>query len=307
MGYYNSILDLIGNTPIVKFNKYMEKFNLGTEIYGKIESLSPGGSVKDRTALALIEDAEKKGLINENTHIIEATSGNFGISLAYICAIKNIKLTLVMPEIMSIERRRIIIALGTKLVLSDPDKGITAALEKAEELLLKTEGSISLDQFKNQANPKIHEETTAKEILSDLPDVDIVVAGAGTGGTVTGIARGLKEVNPNVKICTVEPANSSVLLGGKPGPHIIAGIGTGFIPNTLDMDVIDEVIPVTNIEAIETVKDVARCEGILIGISSGAAVFAAKSLASLASNTDKKILVILPDSGERYLSTGIYD
>ncbi|TDT71585.1 cysteine synthase A [Hypnocyclicus thermotrophus] len=302
---YNNILELIGKTPIVKLNSIN---TFGTEILVKLESFNPGGSVKDRIAKNMIESAEKQGLINKNTMIIEPTSGNTGVGLAMTAAAKGYKLILTMPDTMSIERRNLLKAYGAELVLTDGKLGMKGAIDKAIELNETYENSIILQQFENPANPDVHRKTTAIEILENTEkNIDIFVAGVGTGGTVTGTGEILKKEIPTIKVIAVEPENSAVLSGNGPGPHKIQGIGAGFIPKVLNTDVFDEVIQVSNEESFKHARLLAQKEGILAGISSGAALAAALKLAQKEENKGKKILVILPDTGERYLSTGIFE
>ena len=302
MTKYNNLIETIGNTPLVKINKLSNSENL----YAKVEFFNPAGSVKDRVGLAMIEAAEKEGLIKDGTVIIEPTSGNTGIGLALISAIKGYKLILTMPETMSIERRKILQAYGAELVLTEGAKGMKGAIEKAEELHKEIENSFIPQQFKNPANPSKHYNTTAQEIWKDTDGkVDIFVAGVGTGGTVSGVGKYLKEQNPNVKIVAVEPAASPVLSGGQSGAHKIQGIGAGFVPDTFDRNVVDEIITVTNEEAIETARKAPKTEGLLIGISSGASLYAAIKLAN--KNPDKMVVALLPDTGERYLSSVLFE
>lgn len=300
-----NVFELIGNTPLVKINK----LNSGNAlILAKIESFNPGGSVKDRPALNMIEQAEESGLINKNTVIIEPTSGNTGIGLAMVCAVKGYKMILTMPETMSIERRKLLSAYGAEIVLTDGQKGMQGAVEKAEELHNEIKNSFIPQQFNNPSNPEIHEKVTAEEIWRDTDGkVDIVIAGVGTGGTICGIAKGLKKKNPNVKIVAVEPYSSQVLAGGKAGAHGIQGIGANFVPGNYDCNCVDEIFPVRDEDAFETARNLARKEGILCGISSGASMYAALEIAKRSENKDKLIVAILPDTGERYLSGGLFE
>ncbi|MGG7058588.1 cysteine synthase A [Clostridium nigeriense] len=302
-----SLVQLIGNTPLLELSNYNEeKETLGT-IIGKLEYFNPGGSVKDRIGFGMIEAAEKDGLLNKDTVIIEPTSGNTGIALAYISAAKGYRLILTMPDTMSIERRNLLKALGAELVLTPGAEGMKGAIAKANELKAENENSIILQQFENPANPQIHRVTTAEEIWNDTDgQVDIVVSGVGTGGTLTGVGEVLKAKKSDVKVIAVEPTNSPVISGGKPGPHKLQGIGAGFIPKNLNVSIIDEVIKVDNEAAFKASKDLARTEGLLVGISSGAAIVAATELAKREENKGKNIVVILPDTGERYLSTDLY-
>ena len=300
-GVLDSITDAIGNTPIVRLNNLTE--GLEAEVDVKIESFNPTGSVKDRVAVAMIEDAEEKGLLNENSVIIEPTSGNTGIGLAFAAAAKGYRLILTMPETMSVERRKFLSVLGAELVLTPGADGMGGAIAKAKELEENTDNAIILGQFDNPANVKIHAETTAQEILRDTEgNVDIVIAGVGTGGTITGIGKVLKEEVPDVKIVAVEPKDSQTLGKGEKGPHKIQGIGAGFVPSIYDASVIDEIIPVENEDAGKTLIELATKEGIFSGISSGAATWAALDLAKKEENKGKRIIAILPDNGERYLS-----
>ncbi|MBR3113138.1 MAG: cysteine synthase A [Methanobrevibacter sp.] len=300
-GVYDSITDAIGNTPIVRLNNLTE--GLEAEVDVKIESFNPTGSVKDRVAVAMIEDAEEKGLLKPGATIIEPTSGNTGIGLAFAAAAKGYKLILTMPETMSIERRKFLSVLGAEIVLTPGSEGMGGAIAKANELNEETPDSIILGQFDNPANVKIHEETTAQEILRDTEGkVDIVIGGVGTGGTITGIGKVLKEEVPGVKIVAVEPKDSQTLGKGEKGPHKIQGIGAGFVPSIYDESVIDEIIPVANEDAGNTLIALAKKEGIFSGISSGAATWAALDLAKKEENKGKRIIAILPDNGERYLS-----
>lgn len=301
------LTDLIGNTPLLELSNYEKKHNLEAKVIGKLEYFNPASSVKDRIALAMITDAEEKGLLKQDSVIIEPTSGNTGIGLAFVSAAKGYKLTLTMPETMSIERRNLLKALGANIVLTPGPDGMKGAIAKANELKETTPNAVTLQQFENPANPAIHRKTTAEEIWRDTDGkVDIVVAGVGTGGTVSGVGEVLKQRNPNIQIVAVEPTDSPVLSGGKPGPHKIQGIGAGFIPKTYDASVVDEIIQVQNDDAIRTSRILAREEGLLVGISSGAAVYAAAELAKRPENKGKNIVAILPDTGERYLSTVLY-
>ena len=301
------LTELVGNTPLLQLNAYSKKENLNTNIIAKLEYFNPAGSVKDRIALAMIEDAEKRGVIKPGATIIEPTSGNTGVGLAFVSAVKGYKLILTMPETMSIERRNLVKAYGATVVLTPGSAGMKGAIAKAEELRDNTPGSIILQQFENPANPAIHYATTAEEIWRDTDGkIDIFVAGVGTGGTVSGIGKRLKELNPNVKIVAVEPETSAVLSGEAPGAHKIQGIGAGFIPATYDGSVVDEVIDVENDDAIRTGRELARTEGLLVGISSGASLAGAIRLARRAENEGKTIVALLPDTGERYLSTVLY-
>lgn len=298
------LTDLIGNTPMLEFSNLNASKGLKAKVIGKLEYFNPAGSVKDRIALAMIEDAEKKGILKPGATIIEPTSGNTGVGLAFVSAVKGYKLILTMPETMSLERRNLLKALGANLVLTPGAEGMKGAIAQAEALRDATPGSVILQQFENPANPERHIKTTAQEIWRDTEgQIDIFVAGVGTGGTVSGVGKGLKAHNPNIKIVAVEPAESAVLSGGKPGPHKIQGIGAGFIPKTYDPSVVDEIIPVKGDDAIRTSRELAQKEGLLVGISSGAAVYAALQLAQLPENEGKMIVALLPDTGERYLST----
>ncbi len=302
-----SLVQLIGNTPLLELSNYNEENETLGTIIGKLEYFNPGGSVKDRIGFGMIEAAEKDGLLNKDTVIIEPTSGNTGIALAYISAAKGYRLILTMPDTMSIERRNLLKALGAELVLTPGSEGMKGAIDKAKELKASNKNSIILQQFENPANPQIHRVTTAEEIWNDTDgQVDIVVAGVGTGGTLTGIGEVLKSKKSDVKVVAVEPTNSPVISGGKPGPHKLQGIGAGFIPKNLNVSIIDEVIKVDNEDAFKASKDLARTEGLLVGISSGAAIVAATELAKREENKGKNIVVILPDTGERYLSTNLY-
>lgn len=302
------LTDLIGRTPLLELSNYNRNHKLEAQIIGKLEYFNPGGSVKDRIALSMIEDAEQKGVLKPGGTIIEPTSGNTGVGLALVAAAKGYTLILTMPETFSIERRNLLKALGAKLSLTPGLEGMAGAIRKAEELNTEIEGSIILQQFNNPSNPARHKVTTAVEIWEDTDGkVDIFVAGVGTGGTVSGVGAGLKEKNPNVKIIAVEPAESPILSGGKPGPHKIQGIGANFIPDNFDCNVVDEIITVRGDDAILTSRHLAQTEGLLVGISAGAAVFAARQLAERPENKGKMIVALLPDTGERYLSTWLYD
>ncbi len=301
------LTELIGNTPLLELNKFSSLKGLEQPIIAKIESFNPGGSVKDRVALAMIEDAEDKGLLKPGATIIEPTSGNTGVGLALVAAVKGYKLILTMPETMSIERRNLVKAYGATVKLTSGKEGMKGAIKAAEELRDSIPGSIILQQFENQANPQKHYATTGKEIWRDTEGaVDIFVAGVGTGGTISGVGKYLKEQNPNVKVVAVEPTTSPVLSGGQSGPHKIQGIGAGFIPSTYNSKYVDEIFQVDNDQAILTGRQLAQSEGLLVGISSGAAVFAAIELAKRPENKGKRIVTLLPDTGERYLSTVLY-
>lgn len=299
--------DLIGKTPLVALNKYSAFRGLKTPLVAKVEFFNPGGSVKDRIALGMVEAAEKDGTLKPGATIIEPTSGNTGVGLALVAAVKGYKLILTMPETMSVERRNLVKAYGAKVELTPGKEGMNGAIKAAEKLRDSIEGAVILGQFTNPANPQKHYNTTAVELWNDTDgDIDIFVAGVGTGGTLSGIGKYLKEKNPNIKIVAVEPTTSPVLSGGKSGPHKIQGIGAGFIPQTYHAEVVDKILTVDNDDAIRTGRQLAQQEGLLVGISSGAAAFAAAELAQRPENKDKKIVVLLPDTGERYLSTALY-
>lgn len=301
------LTDLVGNTPLLELNNYNRNKELKADIIAKLEYFNPAGSVKDRVALAMIEDAETRGLLKPGATLIEPTSGNTGVGLAFVAAAKGYKLILTMPDTMSLERRNLLKALGAELVLTPGADGMKGAIARAEELKIVTPGSLILQQFDNPANPAAHERTTGQEIWRDTDGkVDIFVAGVGTGGTVSGVGAALKAHNPKVKIVAVEPEDSPVLSGGKPGPHKIQGIGAGFVPRNYNRAVIDEIVQVSNDDAIRTGRKLAKDEGLLVGISSGAVIAAATRLAQLPENEGKTIVALLPDTGERYLSTLLY-
>lgn len=303
-----NLTDLIGNTPLLELSNYNRKHQLEATVIAKLEYFNPAGSVKDRVALSMIDDAERRGVLKPHATLIEPTSGNTGVGLAFVASARGYHLILTMPDTMSLERRNLLKALGAQLVLTPGAEGMTGAIRKAQELNESIEGSVILQQFENPANPAIHVTTTAEEIWRDTAgEVDIFVAGVGTGGTVSGVGRGLKSHNPAIRIVAVEPAGSPVLSGGKPGPHKLQGIGAGFVPKTYDASVVDEVIAVADDDAIRTSRELTATEGMLVGISSGAAAFAATQLAQRPENRGKKIVVLLPDTGERYLSTELYD
>lgn len=307
MNIKNSLTELIGHTPLLALHRWAKQQQLAAEIVAKVEYFNPGGSVKDRVALSMITDAEEKGLLKPGALIIEPTSGNTGVGLAWVASVKGYRLILTMPETMSLERRNLLKALGAELVLTPGSEGMGGAIRKAQEIQAATPGSLILQQFENPANPLAHERTTAEEIWQDTDGkIDIFVAAVGTGGTLTGTALGLKKKNPNIRIVAVEPAGSPVLSGGKAGPHKIQGIGAGFIPKILDTSLIDQIIPVTNEDAMRTSRELSATEGLLVGISSGAAAFAAREIAKDEANQGKRIVVLLPDTGERYLSTELF-
>lgn len=302
---YDDITKVVGNTPLVRLSRINPH---GAEVLAKLESFNPLSSVKDRIGVAMVDDAEKKGLIKEGTIIVEPTSGNTGIALAFVAAARGYKLILTMPDTMSEERQRLLKILGAEIVLTPGAEGMKGAVEKAEQILKKTPGAFMPQQFKNPANPKVHRETTAEEIWKDTDGkLDIFISGVGTGGTLTGAGAVFKKRNPSIKIVAVEPLDSPVLSGGKAGPHKIQGIGAGFIPDVLDKNLIDDIIKVKNEEARDTTRKLAKQEGIFAGISSGAAVFVALELARKEENRSKRIVVILPDTGERYLSTDLFE
>lgn len=307
MKVYQKITDLIGKTPLLELTGMEEKHQLHAKLYGKLEYFNPAGSIKDRIAKAMLDDAEAKGLLKPNSVIIEPTSGNTGIGLASAAAARGYRLIITMPETMSVERRNLMMAYGAELVLTDGAKGMSGAIEKADELAKEIPDSFIPSQFTNPANPAGHETTTGVEIWNDMDGkVDIFVAGVGTGGTISGVGKYLKSKNPNVHIVAVEPKSSPVLSEGVAGPHQIQGIGAGFVPETLNTSIYDEIIPVENEAAFQIGREIARTEGVLVGISSGAAVWAAMALAKRPENVGKNIVIILPDTGERYLSTPMF-
>ena len=307
MKVYDRITDTIGGTPLVELKNIEQKFNLKARIIAKVESFNPGGSVKDRIAKAMLDDAEAKGLVNKDTVIIEPTSGNTGIGLCMVGASRGLRVIIAMPETMSIERRNLMKAYGAELVLTDGSKGMKGAIAKAEELAKEIPNSFIPSQFTNMANPEIHYRTTGKELYEDADgNIDFFVAGVGTGGTISGTGRYLKEKKPSIKVVAVEPETSPVLSKGTPGPHKIQGIGAGFVPDTLDTKIYDEIMPISNEEAFEKGRESARTEGLLVGISSGAALAAAIKIAQRPGNEGKTIAVLFPDTGERYLSTAMF-
>lgn len=302
------LTELIGNTPLLELTNFEKKHKLEAHIIAKLEYFNPLGSVKDRVAQAMIEQGIRDGVINQDTVIIEPTSGNTGIGLAFVAAAKGMHLILTMPDTMSVERRKIVTALGAEIILTPGRLGMKGAIEKAEELKEQYGNAFIPQQFENEANPAVHQQTTAQEIWRDTDGkVDILVASVGTGGTLTGTGRGLKEKNAAVKIVAVEPAASPVLSGGAPGPHKIQGIGAGFVPKVMDLSIVDEIITVENDAAFETAREAAKTDGLLTGISSGAVIYAALQLARRPENRDKNIVVVLPDTGERYLSTPLFE
>ncbi|NLM75956.1 MAG: cysteine synthase A [Clostridiaceae bacterium] len=308
MNIAKNLTDLIGNTPLLELSNYTKQQGVDAKILGKLEYFNPAGSVKDRIGYAMIKDAEEKGLINKDTVIIEPTSGNTGVALAFVAAARGYRLIITLPDTFSVERRALMKALGAELVLTPGAEGMPGAIEKAKELAAEIPNSFIPQQFENPSNPEIHRKTTAEEIWRDTDGkVDIFVAGIGTGGTITGVGEVLKSRNPDVKIVAVEPADSAVLSGGQKGPHKIQGIGAGFVPKVLNTSILDEIITVQNEEAFETSRKLAKAEGLLVGISSGATLHAATVLAKRPENKGKNIVVILPDTGERYLSTALFN
>jgi len=306
--YPQSLTELIGNTPLLELVKFGKLYGAKARLVAKLEYFNPAGSVKDRIALAMVEDAEKRGLLKDGSVIVEPTSGNTGVGLAFVAAAKGYKIIITMPETMSVERRNLLKALGAELVLTSGADGMKGAIRKAEEISAQLPNSYCPQQFRNKANPQIHRETTAKEIWRDTEgEVDVFVAGAGTGGTVTGVGEVLKNKKPEVKIIAVEPDDSPVLSGGAAGAHKIQGIGAGFVPEIMNLEIVDEVFRVKNDEAFEISRELAAKEGLLVGISSGAAAFAAIQIAKREENRGKTVVVLLPDTGERYLSTPLFD
>jgi cysteine synthase A len=302
-----SLTDLVGNTPLLELSNFNKTQGIEARLLAKLEYFNPAGSVKDRIGLAMIRDGEERGVINKDTVIIEPTSGNTGIALAFVSAARGYRLILTMPETMSIERRNLLKALGAEVVLTPGPEGMKGAIRTAEEIAARTPNSYIPQQFQNPANPAIHRKTTAEEIWRDTDgEVDIFVAGVGTGGTITGVGEAIKQKKPDFRVVAVEPTDSPVISGGKPGPHKIQGIGAGFIPDTLNTAVIDEVFQVKNEDAFETAKALAKAEGLVVGISSGAAAYAAAEIAKRPENKSKTIVVLLPDTGERYISTALF-
>lgn len=305
---YGSLTELIGNTPLLELKNFQQKRGAQARIIAKLEYFNPLGSVKDRIGYAMITDAEEKGLLKPGGLIVEPTSGNTGVGLAFVAAARGYRLILTMPETMSIERRRLLAALGVELVLTPGPLGMKGAIAKAEEIVAANPGSFLPQQFNNPANPAYHRKTTGPEIWRDTDGkVDVFIAGVGTGGTVSGVGQALKEKNPNVKVIAVEPSDSPVLSGGQPGPHKIQGIGAGFVPKVLDRSVVDEILPITSDDAFQASRDLAATEGLLVGISSGAAIAAAVQVAARPEFAGKNIVVLLPDTGERYLSTPLFE
>ncbi|MEG0680809.1 MAG: cysteine synthase A [Eubacterium sp.] len=308
MRIYEELTELIGRTPLLKMNHLIQREHLDASLFGKLEFFNPGGSVKDRVALAMIEDAENKGLLKPGGTLIEPTSGNTGIGLALVATLRGYKLILTMPETMSMERRNLLTAFGAEIVLTDGDLAMEGSIKKAKELCKTIDGAIILGQFDNPANPIAHEKTTAVEIWDDLDGhVDIFISGVGSGGTTTGVGKALKAKNPKIQIIAVEPFSSQVLAGKSAGPHAIQGIGANFVPSILDLDIIDEIIPVKDAASYNTAKLLTKTEGLLVGISAGAAVWAAIEVAKRPENKGKNIVVLLPDTGERYLSTPLFN
>lgn len=302
-----NLTELIGNTPLLELSSFMKKNKVESTLIAKLEYFNPAGSVKDRIGFAMIKDAEERGLINQDSVIVEPTSGNTGVGLAFAAAALGYRLIITLPESFSVERRKLLIALGAELVLTPANEGMAGAIKKAEEIAAATPNSFVPQQFNNPANPEVHKKTTAEEIWRDTDgEVDFFVGGVGTGGTISGVGQLLKERKPAVKIVAVEPFDSPVLSGGSKGVHKIQGIGAGFVPGNFDRTVVDEIIQVKNEDAFETARQLARSEGLLVGISSGAAAYAALQIAQRPENKDKKIVVLLPDTGERYLSTALY-
>ncbi|MGM0461311.1 MAG: cysteine synthase A [Fibrobacterota bacterium] len=308
MNIFENISECTGHTPLVRINNFIKTSETGADIFAKLEFFNPTSSIKDRTARSMIEAAEQAGDLKEGFTIVEPTSGNTGLGLAMVAAARGYRLIITMPESMSVERRRLMKQLGAEIVLTDPVKGMVGAIEKAEEIAKKTDKSFMPQQFQNAANPAVHYETTAQEIWDDTEGaVDVFVCGVGTGGTITGVGKKLKERKPGAIIVAVEPASSAVISGETPGKHGIQGIGAGFIPQVLEQEIIDEIIKVTDIQAVDTAREIAKSDGILAGISSGAVLFAARLLARKAKFKGKKIVALLPDTGERYLSTNLFE